>query len=143
MLFVGSSSGGPGVTSWKGNLVPCFLLGFGLLVVRAGGSGNERSMVFSLERGGSISSSSKMSSKPPLMNPESNGGIGRVGRVGLDAGGLDRRYADGRGTGGDELRSPVLSSGEYPWSGDCAFERAGDLASVGGFWAIGGVLAID
>jgi hypothetical protein len=58
-----------------------------------------------------MSSSSKMSSRPPLMNPESRGGIGMVGRVGLEAGGLDCMYAVVLGTGGDEFRSPALSSG--------------------------------
>jgi hypothetical protein len=57
-------------------------------------------------------SSSKISSSPPLMKPESINGIGMAGRMGLEAGGLDWMYGAVRGTGGEEFKSPALSSGK-------------------------------
>lgn len=71
-----------------------------------------------------------MSSKPPLINPESACSIGIIiGNTGLESGGLERTEWADLGTGGDDPMSAWLSSGVYAVYGDCATESVGERAS--------------
>lgn len=75
------------------------------------------------------SSSIRLSSSPPLINPESgcSTGIRIGGKTGLEGAGLDRMlYIVDLGTGGDELMSAGLGSS---LKGVWATESIGDRAS--------------
>jgi hypothetical protein len=78
-----------------------------------------------------MSSSARLSSNPPLINPESGIRIG--GKMGLEGAGLDfMLYMADLGTGGDELMSAGLASSV---KGDGATESIGERAS----WFIEGL----